>query len=158
MIGRAALAVAGAAVVIGASAPQNVFTYGCDNGKDILEHLIGSMLGLGHNNIIFPTGPLLVLSPEHAQTLARDGWDKARIKQAIFERARIPLTRFGARTVKGLHHRRSRWFEIAGDAVHIGVADRVNDINVVVAGGAGIHSQFVPTSFSLGPVTRRIRP
>ena len=36
-------------------------------------------------------------------------------------------------------------------------SDRAGDINVVVAGGAGIHSQFVPTSFSYAPVTRLIR-
>jgi hypothetical protein len=143
--------------VIGGSSPQNVFTYGCETGAEILDHFVGALSGLGHNNIIFPTGPLFVLSPEHAQTLARDGYSKQKIKQYFFDKARIPLTRFAARTVTGLHHRRSRWFEIAGDPDHIGIADRVDDINIVVAGGAGIHSQFVPTSFSYAPVTRIIR-
>jgi len=142
--------------VIGASAPQNVFTYGCETGQEILAHLIGAMLGLGHNNIIFPTGPLLILSPEHAGTLARDGIGKADIQQAVFERARIPLARFGKRTVEGLKHRRSRWFAEADDPDHIGVADRPQDVTVLVAGGAGIHSLFVPTSFSYRPVTRKI--
>ena len=142
--------------VIGGSSPQNVFTYGCETGQDILDHLVGALTGLGHNNIIVPTGPLLVLSPEHAGTLARDGYSKTDIKNHIFTHARIPLTRFAKRTVAGLHHRRARWFEIAGDAAHIGVADRASDVHIVVAGGAGIHSQFVPTSFSYNPVTRRI--
>ena len=143
--------------VIGGSSPQNVFTYGCETGEEVLEHFIGALTGLGHNNIIFPTGPLFVLSPEHAHTLARDGYNKERIKQRIFENARIPLSRFSKRTVAGLRHRRARWFAEAGDAKHIGVADRPQDINIVVAGGAGIHSQFVPTSFSYEPVTRLIR-
>jgi hypothetical protein len=143
--------------VIGASAPHNVFTYGCETGQDILEHLIGSMLGLGHNNIIFPTGPLLVLCPEHAATLARDGIGKKEIQEAVFERARIPLSRFAKRSVEGLRHRRARWFAEVGDLDHIGVADRPQDINIVVAGGAGIHSLFVPTAFSYRPVTRLIR-
>ena len=142
---------------IGGSGPQNGFPYGCGTGAEILDHFVGAPTGPGHNNIIFPTGPPFVLSPEHAQTLARDGFDKQKIKQHLFENARIPLTRFAERSVVGLHHRRSRWFEIAGDPTHIGVADRVNDINIVVAGGAGIHSQFVPTSFSYEPVTRLIR-
>ncbi len=145
-----------AVTVIGASAPQNVFTYGCETGEEILTHLVGAMTGLGHNNIIFPTGPLLVLSPEHAGTLARDGIGKKDIQQAVFERARIPLTRFARRTVEGLKHRRSRWFAEVGDPRHIGVADRPQDVSVIVAGGAGIHSLFVPTSFSYRPVTRRI--
>jgi hypothetical protein len=142
--------------VIGASAPQNVFTYGCETGEEILAHLVGAMTGLGHNNIIFPTGPLLVLSPEHAGTLARDGIGKRDIRQAVFERARIPLTRFAKRTVEGLKHRRARWFAEVGDPGNIGVADRPQDVSIIVAGGAGIHSLFVPTSFSYRPVTRRI--
>jgi hypothetical protein len=142
--------------VIGASAPHNVFTYGCETGQEILDHFIGAMQALGHNNIIFPTGPLLVVSPEHAATLQRDGIGKADIKTAVFERARVPLSRFGKRSVAGLHHRRSRWFAEVGDTAHIGVADRAADVNVIVAGGVGIHSLFVPTAFSFRPVTRRI--
>jgi hypothetical protein len=142
--------------VIGASAPHNIFTYGCETGQDILEHFIGATLGLGHNNIIFPTGPLFVVSPEHAATMARDGIGKKEIQNAVFERARIPLTRFAKRSVAGLRHRRARWFAEVGDPNHIGIADRAEDISIVVAGGAGIHSLFVPTAFSYRPVTRKI--
>jgi hypothetical protein len=142
--------------VIGASAGHNLFTYGCETGAEILDHFIGAMTALGHNNVIFPTGPLLVIGPEHAGVLARDGYDKTAIRQQVFERARIPLARMPARTVLGLKHRRSRWFEQFPDADHIGVADDASHVSIVVAGGAGIHSQFVPTSFSYHPVTRKI--
>ncbi len=143
--------------VIGASPGHNLFTYGCETGGEIIDHFIGGLTALGHNNVIFPTGPLLVIGPEHAGVLARDGFDKPAIRQAIFERARIPLSRFAARTVRGLHHRRARWFEQFPNADHIGVADDASHVSIVVAGGAGIHSQFVPTSFSYCPVTRVIR-
>ena len=143
--------------VIGASPGHNVFTYGCETGKEIMDHLVGAMTALGHNNVIFPTGPLLVLGPEHAHVLARDGYDKEAIRQELFHRARIPLSRFGDRTVHGLKHRRSRWFAEVGDAERIGIADHPSHITIVVAGGAGIHSQFVPTSFSYNPVTRLVR-
>jgi hypothetical protein len=142
--------------VIGASAGHNVFTYGCETGAEILDHFVGAMTALGHNNVIFPTGPLLVVGPEHAAVLARDGYGKAAIREHVFRKARIPLSRFGARTVRGLRHRRSRWFAQAGDPDHIGIADAASDIHIIVAGGAGIHSQFVPTSFSYHPVTRRV--
>ena len=143
--------------VIGASPGHNVFTYGCESGREIIDHLTGAMTALGHNNVIFPTGPLVVLGPEHARVLARDGYDKEAIRQHLFRHARIPLDRFGDRTVRGLEHRRSRWFADAGDAGHIGVADHPSHVTIVVAGGAGIHSQFVPTSFSYNPVTRLVR-
>ena len=143
--------------VIGASPGHNLFTYGCETGAEILDHFIGGLTALGHNNVIFPTGPLLVIGPEHAGVLARDGFDKPAIRKAIFERARIPLSRFAVRTVRGLHHRRSRWFELFPNADHIGVADDASHVSIVVAGGAGIHSQFVPASFSYHPVTRVIQ-
>jgi hypothetical protein len=143
--------------VIGGSSPQNIFTYGCETGPEIMDQIVGALTGLGHNNIIFPTGPLVALAPEHAQALARDGYTKEQVKREIFERARIPLSRFAKRTVKGLHHRRSRWFELGIDADVIGVADHVEDVHVVVSGGAGIHSQFVPTAFSFKPVTRQVK-
>jgi hypothetical protein len=142
--------------VIGASAPQNIFTYGCETGQDILDQFVGATQGLGHNNIIFPTGPLLIVSPEHAATMAQGGIGKKAIRNALFERARIPLVRFAKRSIEGLHHRRARWFAEVGDPDHIGIADRAEDISIVVAGGAGIHSLFVPTAFSYRPVTRKI--
>jgi len=142
--------------VIGASAPQNIFTYGCETGQDILDQFVGATLGLGHNNIIFPTGPLFIVSPEHAATMAHDGIGKPEIQNAMFERARIPLARFAKRSVEGLRHRRARWFAEVGDPDHIGIADRAEDISIVVSGGAGIHSLFVPTAFSYRPVTRKI--
>lgn len=142
--------------LIGASAGHNLFTYGCETGAELLDHFVGALTALGHNNVIFPTGPLIVLGPEHAGVLARDGYDKDAIREHLFRHARIPLSRFAERTVKGLRHRRSRWFEEAGDPDRIGIADHPSHISIVVAGGAGIHSQFVPTSFSYHPVTRRV--
>jgi len=142
--------------VIGASAGHNLFTYGCETGAELLDHFVGAMTALGHNNVIFPTGPLIVIGPEHAGVLARDGYDKDQIREYLFTHARIPLSRFPERTVQGLKHRRSRWFAEVGDPAHIGVADHPSHINIVVAGGAGIHSQFIPTSFSYHPVTRKI--
>jgi hypothetical protein len=143
--------------LIGAGGPQNIFTYGCRNAKEILETFSGALCGLGHNNIIFPTGPLFVLGPEHAATLARDGLSKRDVKQLLFEKARIPLSRFSEGTKRGILERRSRWFEVVGDTERIGIADHPEDIVIVVAGGAGIHSQFLPTAFSKKAVTKIIR-
>jgi len=143
-------------VIGGASSPHNVFTYGCEHGEEVLEHFIGAVTALGNNNIIFASGPLLVFSPEHAYMLDRDGFGKQDIREYIFEKGRIPLNRFVDKTVKGLHHRRSNWFATVNDPDHIGVADKVDDIMIAVAGGAGIHSLFIPTSFSLRPIIKAI--
>jgi hypothetical protein len=141
----------------GVAAPHNVFTYGCETGQDIMEHFIGAMTALGNNNIIFPSGPMLVLSPEHAGTLARDGYTKDKMRAEIFEKARITISTLPEKTQKGLLHRRSNWFETVGDPDHIGIADRPEDIVILVAGGPGIHSVFIPTSFSLRPIIKPVK-
>ena len=142
--------------VVGAGAPQNIFPYGCRTGKEILDVIVGTVSGMGHNNVLFATGPLLVLGPEHAATLSRDGFTKQGVKAYLFEKARIPLRRFPAGLRRAIRERRARWFAETGDAARIGVADRPEEILVVVAGGPGIHSQFLPTAFTHRPVTRRI--
>lgn len=38
--------------------------------------------------------PLILLSPILAETIAKGGWSKARFKQALFERARMPAREF----------------------------------------------------------------
>lgn len=142
--------------VIGAGAPHNIFAYRCPAARDLLTMIVSELGALGHNNMLFDTGPLLVLSPEHAHVLARDGYTKGNLKQYIFEHARVPLRRFPPGTRKALRERRARWFATVGDHTRIGVADRPEDVFVLVAGGPGIHSQFLPTAFSRGPVIRAI--
>lgn len=142
--------------VIGAGAPHNIFPYRCRTAREILKVIISEMSGLGHNNILFDTGPVLVISPEHAAVLKRDGFTKQTLKQYLFEKARIPLRGFPRGTRRAIMERRARWFAEVGDATHIGVADRAEDFLIIVAGGHGIHSQFLPTAFSRGPVTRAI--
>lgn len=144
--------------VVMASAPQNIFAYGCNTSADLIDHLVDAMTALGNNNILFDTGPILVLGPEHAHLLARSGLGREELQQVLFERARIDLDRLPAPTRDRLRTRRRRWFEIAGDDGHIGMADRIEDIHVLVSGGPGIHSQFISTSFSAHPITRVIVP
>lgn len=139
-----------------ASPPQNIFAYGCDTADDLLGQITGALTGLGHNNILFDPGPVIIFSPEHAHMLAREGLDRADIQQRLFQDARIPLTRFPAAAVTGLRTRRKRWFDTVGDETSVGVADSPGQIHLTVAGGPGIHTQFISTAFSLRPVTRTI--
>lgn len=143
--------------VVGSNGPQNIFAYGCETGEQILDTIVGAVTALGNNNIIFSTGPLIILSPEHAATIAKSGYSKKKVKEYLFEKGRIPLDVFAPRTREGLLHRRSKWFERKIDSKHIGIADDADDITIIVAGGAGIHSQFLSTCFSRKVVTKQIK-
>jgi hypothetical protein len=101
-----------------------------------------------------PGQSFVVLAPEHVSMLARDGWTKPGLKEALHARAR--------RTVADLKRGGKLPGPIAdGDEArwrHRG--EGPGDIHVIVAGGgAGGHSAFIP-SWSRGrnslAVTRRI--
>jgi hypothetical protein len=139
-----------------ASPPQNIFAYGSNTSAELIDQLVGALTGLGHNNILFDTGPLLVLSPEHAHLLAKTGLQRLDLQNAIYEQARIPLSRLPVQARERLQTRRRRWFELHPLAETVGVADRPADVHIIVAGGPGIHSQFISTAFSEQAVTKSV--
>jgi hypothetical protein len=136
------------------NAPQSIFAYGCTNAEELLGYLLANFSARGHMNVLFDPGPLLVLSPEHAHILAREGYSRSSLQQTLFDRSRIEIAALPEPAIKALRTRRVRWFELHGDTPYVGIADRPEDIYVIVAGGAGIHSVFVSTSFCHRPVTK----
>ena len=69
-------------------------------------------------------GGQLIVNPTEQQVAESDldGLDY-RILDILANDARIPLTRFSTGTQRGIRERRARWFEVAGDPEHIGIAD-----------------------------------
>jgi hypothetical protein len=84
--------------VCACEAPHNVNDHGSTTPEALLLALAGTATTPGNNNIYLGGEPLIVLGPEHAQTLAAAGWSKGDVKRAIWERARQPLSRFSAET------------------------------------------------------------
>lgn len=86
--------------------------------------------------------PACVLGPDHAAILAGDGLSKVDVKRHIFEKARVPQ-----RLEAGYSIGAGGVFEkVAMDAEgRIMIADREEDIMVLVAGGSGPHSASLHT-------------
>lgn len=100
----------------------------------------------------------IVLSPEHAQLLAGQGWDKARIKEVVFAeavRTRTALDRVG----KGAVSTKTRWRvprehadavldqSVDGDADSVRVLTAPEAVVVVVAGAANSGVSAVVETF-----------
>jgi hypothetical protein len=108
------------------------------------------LLTMAHSMTIAGTGgsggllgggePLVLLSYEHAQALAAAGMTKRDVKRFLYDYARLPLSLLGPATAEGI---RRSGAGIEGDALR--VAREPDDIMVVVAGGVGIKSTFMPT-------------
>ena len=93
----------------------------------------GMSVGDGRGGVRFYGQPLVLVGSEHAATLARGGFDRARLRQELYRRT----------TPEGSQ----------------GVASSPDDILLVVAGGEGNHSAFLPPwNNNTRCVTRPVRP
>ncbi|MBI4641579.1 MAG: hypothetical protein HY731_12845 [Candidatus Tectomicrobia bacterium] len=127
--------------VTSGEAPHNINDHGSTSALGILTTVAGTMAIVGSNNAGGGGEPLLVFGPEHAETVARDGFSKKDVKEFLFEHARNPISKFASENVK-------RFFEANSDATPDTlrpIVAKADDLIVIVAGGAGKHSCWLPT-------------
>jgi hypothetical protein len=141
-----------------AGAPHNVNQPSSDAAEEILLTMAGSMNWLGNVHFRVMGESLVVFGPEHAEVIARGGWTKPAIREFLFEKARRPMTEIRI----GGHDREPtrpalwpRWLDPDDDTQLVPVARRAEDIGIIVAGGPGRHSVYLPCWGSRS-VTRRI--
>ena len=131
-----------------AEAPHNLNNHGADNPRDLLTTFAVSMAIPGCNNINVMGDVLLALGPEHADIIARAGWSKNDVRAYLYERARQPLALLKLGGIHGRHTHRNtlwpRWIDRDDDNAMVPVVRRPEDIHIIVAGGPGRHSLYIP--------------
>jgi hypothetical protein len=144
--------------VCASEGPHNINDHGSATAEGILTTVAGTAATVGSNNIYLGGEPLVVLGPEHAATVAAGGWGKADFKRALWERARVELSRFDPANLARFAVIHPAGFKDRPPATQVPIARSWTDIMVVVAGGAGKHSVLIPTFGATRSVTRRIDP
>src|SRR5262249_46311479 len=88
--------------------------------------------------------PMIVFCPEHAETVAREGLSKDDVRQFLFENARKPLWKL---KLGGMWTMRDWPVEIEpdDDDALVPIVARASDFVIVVPGGEGKHSMYIPT-------------
>lgn len=124
----------------------NLLDGGSESADSLLASFADPMSATNTNNMQLGEGDLLlVLCPEHAATLARDGLSKDDIRRELHRRTRRRADTFPPGILACVRSWRARRYADAGPDTLIEIADSPQDIHVVVAGGeAGAHSCFVP--------------
>jgi hypothetical protein len=128
--------------VVGASGTIEIVDSESGSAADLAQTYAQSMLIAGHvgsSGLLGGGEPLIVMPPEHAEVLHRDGCTKAQAKAAIFERARMDIRRLAP----PLRERAERSGEAPGG--FLGIARTAADVMIVVAGGVGRKGAYVPT-------------
>jgi hypothetical protein len=141
--------------VIGVAGTQDVIHYARTSAGQILDALARAVPREGLKNLYSGGEPLIIFGPEQAAVLGTAGLSKRDVKRAFYERTRIPLQTLDAATVALVKSRRARWFQ-HGEPDAVPLADSIEDVQILVAGGAGNHTVFVPTWGDTRCVTVRI--
>jgi len=142
-----------AVTVCGAENPHNINDHVSDAADGILTTIASSMASMGTNNAYLYGEPILALGPEHAAVLARDGVGKDEIRRYVFEKARIPRAEWS----RGGMYEMSGTEDFFPDDEALPILRKPEDLMVIVAGGPGRHSCWMPTFGAMTrSVTRRI--
>jgi hypothetical protein len=134
--------------VWGAEGPHNINDHDSNTGLDILRTIAGAMGQSGSNNR-GGGDPLLMLGPEHAATIAADGLSREDVQSYLFEHARIRVGEMAPWASRGVRGRlAAAGQEVTDEAVaayRLQIASSAQAIHIVVAGGPGKHSSWMPT-------------
>jgi hypothetical protein len=137
----------------GCEAPHNIQDHYSNTARGILLTIAGSMGQAGSNNLLGRGWPLLSFGPEHAATVAREGFTKRQVKEFLFAHARYPLAKLGAeyRAAQLKRH------DVPDHPdTMIPIVRAPEDISIIVTGGAGKHSSWQPTFGDGTHWTRRV--
>jgi hypothetical protein len=126
--------------VMSGEGPHNLNDHGSNTGVGLLTTFAGSMSTPGANTV-YGKGPMFVIiGPEHAATLKRDGYTIESIREELFKRSRIHASRISEENqdtyISTGHKPDGDWFTIGRSP---------QDIHITVAGGPGKHSAFIPS-------------
>lgn len=146
-VGRGFDASTSTVTVFACEGPHNIQEHGSNTGEGVLRTIAGSMGEAGSNNLFRGGEPVLVLGPEHAVTIAADGYDRGAIQRFIFEHARYPSRLLDPWFRGDYRFRLPAGREAEADRIDLDypVIDRPEDLHIVVAGGPGKHSAWLST-------------
>ena len=141
--------------VVGAEGNLNMNTHTKDAGE-LVRAFAETIQHPPCNDYCHGGEPWLVIGPEHAEIFHRAGLSKAELKRQLWEHSKMPAARMTDRDI--LRVRDSRGAELGEirPDTPLPVSHRPEDIYLIVAGGPGTHSTYIPSFGNTQSVTRAI--
>jgi hypothetical protein len=141
--------------VFASEGPHNINDHSSNTAKSLLQMLCGTIATSGSNDLGRGGKPLVVLGPEHADILAREGHTRESLQKHFFENARFPMQMLPDDMREWLKKRSDVDSSLWNDK-GIPVANRPEDVFILVAGGKGRHSVYIPSFGFTRPAWRKV--
>jgi hypothetical protein len=144
-----------AVTVVAAEGTMNMNSHAKD-ATELLRVFADTIVHPASNEYTHGGEPWLLLSPEHARVLSQAGLDKDAVRSRLWEATRMPAGRMSAPDrARAAISRKDELGAIGPDTL-LPIARAAADIRLLVAGGPGTHSVYVPGFGNSRAVTRRI--
>lgn len=143
--------------VVAAEAPRNINDHGSISSEELIKSVVGSMSATGCNNYHHDNVDVTVIfSPEHAATVARGYNSKRQIKEILHEMAWVSPQKYPYNNFLHIKRMRGLSFGYEDKSARMMISSSPKEINIIVAGGPGKHTMWVPTFGSTHSVIRQI--
>lgn len=142
--------------VVGAEGTMNMNTHAKD-ADELARVIAETMMHPPSNEYVHGGEPWFILGSEHADIFHRAGWDKARVKRELWERSKMAVRQLSVKEIDRARASRSRDLgELAADTL-LPISPRPEDVQLIVAGGPGTHSVYVPCFGNSRAATRPVQ-
>ena len=144
-----------AVTVIAAEGSLNMNTY--SKNADELLRLFAETLPRPTGNDYWHGGdPWIFLSPEHAEVLKTAGMSKAEVKRRLWMESKIPARRMGVTDLQRTQNRRRIELGAISPDTMLPICPAPERFGIIVAGGPGTHSMYIPSYGPIRSVTREV--
>jgi len=143
--------------VVGAEGTINMNTHSKE-ALELARVIAETMMHPPSNEYVHGGEPWLIMGPEHAEIFRRGGMSKADVKRELWERSKMPVSRLAAKEIERARDSRTADLgELRGDTL-LPISPTADEVMLIVAGGAGTHSVYVPCFGNSRAITREINP
>jgi hypothetical protein len=124
--------------------------------EEVIAMIGDTMQYPASSDYIYGGAPFVLLSPQHANLFHRAGWTKADVKQRLWEASKMRAGRSRGSEFDRLYTARRGELADLGPDTLVPITEKPEDLSIIVAGGAGSHSVFLPVSAHTRSVTREV--
>lgn len=127
-------------------APHSVTNHLADDAEGVLDSVVSAMSTIAHNNAVTSGSCVVIIGPEHADTIAGRGWTRGDVRRYLWERTTNTYDDISFQGRYGQVYNRNLPASYRREpGARIPIVPDPDDIHLfVVGGGAGRFSAFLP--------------
>jgi hypothetical protein len=141
--------------VVAAESPVNINTH-AKSADELLKVFALALKRPAGNDYWIGGEPWLVMSPWHANVFKAGGLDKAELKRRLWEESKIPGSLMSREDREHTQVGRQKELGSITPDTLLPISTRPEHIGIIIAGGAGTHTLYVPSFGNTRSVTRLI--